>query len=96
MKYHGTWTAAAALLALAACSPKPAPETKAEAPALPAVVSAEGDFATNLQTALIEAKPGDTVRLPEGVFNLTTGLSLDVDGVTLVGASLVARKASNG
>ena len=86
MKYHGTWTAAAALLALAACSPKPAPETKAEAPALPAVVSAEGDFATNLQTALIEAKPGDTVRLPEGVFNLTTGLSLDVDGVTLLGA----------
>ncbi|WP_340693586.1 parallel beta-helix domain-containing protein [Hyphomonas sp.] len=86
MKYHGTWTAAAALLALVACSPKPAPETKAEAPALPAVVSAEGDFATNLQTALIEAKPGDTVRLPEGVFNLTTGLSLDVDGVTVLGA----------
>lgn len=86
MKYHGTWTAAAALLALAACSPKPAPETKAEAPALPTVVSAEGDFATNLQTALIDAKPGDTIRLPEGVFNLTTGLSLDVDGVTLLGA----------
>ena len=86
MKYHGTWTAAAALLALAACSPKPAPETKAEAPALPAVVSAEGDFATNLQTALIEARSGDTIRLPEGVFNLTTGLSLDVDGVTLLGA----------
>jgi parallel beta-helix repeat protein len=86
MKYQGTWTAAVALLALAACSPKPAPETKAEAPALPAVVSAEGDFATNLQTALIDAQPGDTIRLPEGVFNLTTGLSLDVDGVTLLGA----------
>jgi len=86
MKHHGTWTAAAALLALAACSPEPAPETKADVPALPAVVSADGDFATNLQTALIEARPGDTVRLPEGVFQLTTGLSLDVDGVTLLGA----------
>ncbi len=84
MKIHGTWTAAVALLALAACSPKPAPE--ATAPALPSVVSAEGDFAANLQTALIEAKPGDTIRLPEGVFNLTTGLSLDVEGVTVLGA----------
>ena len=39
-----------------------------------------------MQTALIEAKPGDTVRLGAGVFTLTDGLTLDVDGVTLRGA----------
>jgi parallel beta-helix repeat protein len=79
-------TIAAAALLLAACSPKKADAPTTDAPALPTVLSAEGDFAANLQTALIEAKPGDTVRLPEGTFNLTTGLSLDVDGVTVLGA----------
>ncbi len=39
-----------------------------------------------LQEALILAEPGDTVRLGEGVFVLTDGLSLDVDGVTVRGA----------
>lgn len=79
--------AAVALVALSpvACSKK-APEPAA--PAGPAVtdVSAEGDFAANLQLALIEAKPGDTIRMPEGTFAFTTGVSLDVDGVTLTGA----------
>ncbi|KJS38648.1 MAG: parallel beta-helix repeat-containing protein [Hyphomonas sp. BRH_c22] len=85
MTYKG-WTVAAAALALAACSPKPADVPASDAAALPAAVSAEGDFAANLQTALIEARPGDTVRLPEGTFKLSTGLSLDVDGVTVLGA----------
>ena len=85
MTYKG-WTVAAAALALAACSPKPADVPASDAAALPAAVSAEGDFAANLQTALIEARPGDTVRLPEGTFMLSTGLSLDVDGVTVLGA----------
>ncbi|MBR9808540.1 MAG: hypothetical protein GYB49_15090 [Alphaproteobacteria bacterium] len=49
-------------------------------------ISADGDFATNLQTALIEAEPGTMIRMPEGVFSLETGLSLDVDNITLVGA----------
>tara|TARA_R110000787_G_scaffold172428_1_gene285063 strand:- start:6325 stop:7569 length:1245 start_codon:yes stop_codon:yes gene_type:complete len=80
------WTVAAAALVLAACGPKPADAPAADVDALPAVVSTEGDFATNLQTALIEARPGDTVRLPEGTFKLATGLSLDVDGVTVLGA----------
>tara|TARA_R110000850_G_scaffold169670_3_gene294946 strand:- start:6325 stop:7569 length:1245 start_codon:yes stop_codon:yes gene_type:complete len=80
------WTVAAAALVLAACGPKPADTPAADVDALPAVVSTEGDFATNLQTALIEARPGDTVRLPEGTFKLATGLSLDVDGVTVLGA----------
>lgn len=38
-----------------------------------------------LQTALIEARPGDTVRLDSGRFELTAGLSLDVDRVTIRG-----------
>lgn len=39
-----------------------------------------------LQEALILAEPGDEIRLAEGRFTLTDGLSLDVDGVTLRGA----------
>jgi parallel beta-helix repeat protein len=38
-----------------------------------------------LQTALIEARPGDTVQLARGRFELTSGLSLDVDRVTIRG-----------
>ncbi len=38
-----------------------------------------------LQTALIEARPGDTVRLGRGRIELTAGLSLDVDRVTIRG-----------
>jgi parallel beta-helix repeat protein len=39
-----------------------------------------------LQTALIEASPGDTIRLDRGRFELTSGLSLDIDRVTVRGA----------
>src|SRR5262245_34690855 len=38
-----------------------------------------------LQTALLQARPGDTVRLGDGRFELTAGLSLDVDDVTIRG-----------
>lgn len=38
-----------------------------------------------LQTALIEAEPGDTVQLGRGRIELTSGLSLDVDRVTIRG-----------
>jgi parallel beta-helix repeat protein len=48
---------------------------------------AAGDSAQErLQEALILAEPGDTVELGKGVFQLTDGLSLDVNGVTLRGA----------
>jgi len=79
--------ASLAILAATACSQKetPAPELPA-APQGVVEVSAEGDFAENLQLALIEAEPGDRIVMPEGTFQFTTGLSLDVDGVTLVGA----------
>ncbi|MDB5705838.1 MAG: hypothetical protein JWN66_2954 [Sphingomonas bacterium] len=39
-----------------------------------------------LQGALIEAQPGDTIAIGAGRFDLTDGLSLDVDKVTLRGA----------
>ncbi len=41
---------------------------------------------TELQEALIQAQPGDEVRLREGRYDLTAGLSLDVDRVTVRGA----------
>ncbi|MEZ5945450.1 MAG: parallel beta-helix domain-containing protein [Hyphomonas sp.] len=74
-----------AVLVPAACSKK-APAEKAAAQAPVTQVSAEGDFAASLQLALIEAKPGDTILMPEGTFAFTTGVSLDVDDVVLSGA----------
>ena len=44
------------------------------------------DAQERLQSALIDAKPGDTVRLGAGRFELTDGLSLDVKNVTVKGA----------
>jgi parallel beta-helix repeat protein len=74
----------------AACTPNsstaPAEPAANGLPALPPALSAEGDFGATLQAALISAKPGDTIVLPEGTFALTDPLSLDVDGVTLRGA----------
>ncbi|MBP6689779.1 MAG: right-handed parallel beta-helix repeat-containing protein, partial [Hyphomonadaceae bacterium] len=43
------------------------------------------DAEQRLQTALIEARPGDTVQLGRGRIELTGGLSLDVDRVTIRG-----------
>ena len=77
--------AALSVLAVAACSPS-APQPDAPAAQAPAPLSAEGDFGATLQAALISAEPGETILLPEGTFQLTEGLSLDVDGVTLRGA----------
>ncbi len=44
------------------------------------------DAQSRLQAALIDAKPGDVVELGAGRFDLTDGLSLDVDRVTVKGA----------
>ena len=44
------------------------------------------DAQERLQTALIDAKAGDTVRLAAGRFALVDGVSLDVPGVTIAGA----------
>lgn len=44
------------------------------------------DMQERLQTALIEAQPGDTVQLAPGRYDLVDGLSLDVARVTVRGA----------
>jgi parallel beta-helix repeat protein len=49
-------------------------------------VEAGPDAHERLQTALIEAKPGGTIRIGAGRFELTDGLSLDVNRVTVRGA----------
>ena len=54
-------------------------------------VAAGPDAQARLQTALIDAKAGDTVRLAAGRFALSEGLSLDVPGVTVRGAGRARR-----
>jgi parallel beta-helix repeat protein len=44
------------------------------------------DAQERLQSALIEAKPGDIIDIAAGRYDLTDGLSLDVAGVTVKGA----------
>jgi parallel beta-helix repeat protein len=44
------------------------------------------DAQERLQAALIEVQPGDTVQIAAGRYELTDGLSLDVDKVTVKGA----------
>jgi parallel beta-helix repeat protein len=44
------------------------------------------DAQQRLQAALIDAKPGDVVAIGAGRFDLTDGLSLDIDRVTVRGA----------
>jgi parallel beta-helix repeat protein len=66
-------TAAAALLA-----------GQAEAKVL--TVTPGSDVQEKLQTALLDAKPGDTVSIAAGRYELTDGLSLDVANVTVKGA----------
>lgn len=44
------------------------------------------DAQERLQTALLDAKPGDVVKLAAGRYELADGLSLDVDNVTVKGA----------
>lgn len=48
-------------------------------------VTPGGDPYDAIQTALIEAEPGDTVHIRAGTYALTDGLSLDVDDVTVMG-----------
>ncbi|MCL7713931.1 parallel beta-helix domain-containing protein [Stenotrophomonas mori] len=45
-------------------------------------------FARTLQTQLLDAKPGDVIEVPEGVFHFDRSLSLRVDGVTLRGQGM--------
>ncbi|MEI6439765.1 MAG: parallel beta-helix domain-containing protein [Alphaproteobacteria bacterium] len=49
-------------------------------------VPAGADAQERVQTALLDAKPGDVVALGAGRFDLTDGLSLDIANVTVRGA----------
>lgn len=49
-------------------------------------VAPGGDAQERLQTALLDAKPGDVVELAAGRYDLDDGLSLDVADVTVKGA----------
>ena len=51
-------------------------------------VAAGDDAQSRLQEALIVAQPGDVVSIGAGVFHLTDGLSLDVNGVTVRGSGI--------
>ncbi len=57
-------------------------------PASAVVISPGPDIQERLQEALILAKPGDVIELDEGVFELTMGVSLDVDDVTIRGKGM--------
>ena len=74
-----TLTALTLTLAASAC-------LAATAQAATIKVAAGKDAQERLQTALIDAKPGDVVSLGAGRFELTDGLSLDVNDVTVKGA----------
>ena len=41
-----------------------------------------------IQEALILAKPGDTIKLQEGLYQFEDGLSLDIDNVKIIGAGM--------
>jgi len=85
MKFSRAACAIPLALIIAACTPNASSPPAAD-PGAPAPLSAEGDFGATLQAALISARPGDTIQMPEGTFSLIDSLSLDVEGVTLRGA----------
>lgn len=70
-----TWLLATAAMALAG-----------SANAAVIEVAAGPNAQERAQTALIDAKPGDTVAFGAGRFEFTDGLSLDIDDVTVKGA----------
>lgn len=74
-----TMLLATASLALVSCG-QPASETTSN----DSEVSAED----RLMEQLIDAKPGDVIEIPEGVFSFSRGLSLTADGVTIRGQGM--------
>ena len=73
-----SFSLAAVLLLLSACSKEVTPQRDA----------GSNEFQKQLQTKFINAKPGDVIEIPEGFFELSRGLSLNVSGVTLRGAGM--------
>ena len=48
-------------------------------------IAASPNFENDLKTALINAEPGQTIVLPEGTFEMSSGMILDVSNVTVQG-----------
>ena len=65
-----------------------APSPSETAPEAAFVIKPGPEANTEIQEALIEAEPGDTILLEAGAFKLSLGLSLDVDKVTLRGRGM--------
>jgi len=59
-----------------------------KAPDAPAVPAGDAGFARVLQEKLLDAKPGDVIEVPEGIFQFDRSLSLRVDNVTLRGQGM--------
>jgi parallel beta-helix repeat protein len=59
---------------------------KNDGPATP--TSADMAFQKSLQEQLLDAKPGSVITIPAGTYNLTSGLSLRANGVTVRGAGM--------
>lgn len=51
-------------------------------------VAGDNNYQEELQTQLLDAKAGDIITIPEGVFSFDRSLSLTVDGVTIRGAGM--------
>jgi parallel beta-helix repeat protein len=51
-------------------------------------IVADASYQEILQTQLLDAKPGEVITIPEGVFSFDRSLSLTVDGVTIRGAGM--------
>tara|TARA_Y100000590_G_scaffold431448_1_gene546245 strand:- start:3415 stop:4638 length:1224 start_codon:yes stop_codon:yes gene_type:complete len=52
------------------------------------LISPSKNTQDELQEALILAKPGDTIKLMEGLYEFSDGLSLDVDNVKVIGSGM--------
>src|SRR5262245_754927 len=72
----------------AACSGTGEPCQGPNGPCIEIEASAEGDDYVAVETALIDAEPGDVILLREGDYHFPLGLSLTVDGVELRGAGM--------
>ncbi len=68
----------AGVIALVACGEKTA---KTQAPA-------DTSYQETLMTQLLDAKPGDVIEIPAGIFAFDRSLSLNVDGVTIRGRGM--------
>jgi parallel beta-helix repeat protein len=73
------------MLAVTGCSSDPDP---CEGISGACIGLTSGASTTEVQTALIEIEANGTIAFGEGTFEMTSDLSLDVDGVTLVGKGM--------